>query len=136
MSSTSSSPAASSTPSASPGTDLVGHLLTQALAGAFDSLKGKFTSNVQENGEQYLHQAVERIKETTTGVVAWAKENPVKTALALAALAAVTTFLVKTMTGPIEATGNAETDTEADTEATSGPTAKHKTKAKPRTMHK
>ena len=83
-------------------TDMVSNLLTQALSGAFDSMKGKVTANVQENGEEYLHQAVEKIKESTAGVVAWAKENPVKTALAVAALAAVSTFLVRTMTAPSE----------------------------------
>ena len=78
-------------------TDLVSQLLTQALTGAFDSLKGKVTTNVQENGEEYLHQAAEKIKESTAKVVAWAKQNPVKTALAVAALAAVSTFLVRTI---------------------------------------
>ena len=78
-------------------TDLVSQLLTQALAGAFDSFKGKVTANVQENGEEYLHQAAEKIKESTAKVVVWAKENPVKTALAVAALAAVSTFLVRTI---------------------------------------
>lgn len=117
----------SSTPSTptTPSTDIVGHLLTQALAGAFDSLKGKVTANMQENGEQYLHQAVERIKETTSSVVAWAKENPVKTALALAALAAVTTFLVKTMTSSSASTAEDDSDT-----AMSGSAAKAKAKTK------
>ncbi len=78
--------------------DAVAQLLTQALNGAFDSIKGKVTAKVQENGEEYLHQAAEKIKESTASVIAWAKENPVKTALAVAALAAVSTFLVRMMT--------------------------------------
>lgn len=81
-------------------TDLVGQLLTHALDGAFDSFKGKVTTDIQENGEKYLHQAVEKIKESTSGLVAWAKENPMKTAAALAALAAVSAIIVHTMASP------------------------------------
>lgn len=126
---------ASATP-ATPSTDMVGQLLSQALTGAFDSLKDKVTANVQENGEQYLHQAVEKIKDATSGVVAWAKENPVKTALAIAALAAVTTFLVKTMSGPSEAGADDKSDKDAGSAAKAKAKSESKSKAKPRTMSK
>lgn len=122
---------ASST-SVTPSTDIVGQLLSQALTGAFDSLKDKVTANVQENGEQYLHQAVEKIKDATSGMVAWAKENPVKTALAIAALAAVTTFLVKTMSGSLAAGADGKSDKDAD----SDDKAKAKAKGKARAMNK
>lgn len=82
--------------------DALSELFAQALSGAFDSVKGKVTANVQENGEEYLSQAVEKIKQSTASVVAWAKENPLKTALAVAALAAVSTFLVRTMASSTE----------------------------------
>ena len=88
-------------------TDLIAQLLSQTLTGAFDSLKEKVTANVQENGEEYLQQAVEKIKESTAGVVAWAKENPVKTALAVAALAGVSLFLVKVVSE--SSSGSADT---------------------------
>lgn len=83
-------------------TDALSELFAQALSGAFDSVKGKLTTNVQENGEEYLSQAVEKIKQSTASVVAWAKENPLKTALAAAALAAVSTFLVRTIASSTE----------------------------------
>ena len=92
------------TPAAPQSTDLVAQLLSQALGGAFDSLKGKVTDDVAENGEQYLHQAAEKIKESTAGLVNWAKQNPVKTAIAIAALAAVSTFLVRMMTSSHDTT--------------------------------
>ncbi len=77
--------------------DIFPQLLNQALSSVFESVKDKVAVNVQENGEEYLQQAVEKIKESANKVVTWAKENPVKTAVALAALAAVSTFLVHTV---------------------------------------
>ena len=75
--------------------DLIGQLVTSGLTKAFDAIKEKVTTNVQENGEQYLDEAVEKITETTAEVVEWAKKHPVKTALAVTALAAVSAFLMK-----------------------------------------
>lgn len=102
-------------PAAPQATDLVAQLLSQALGGAFDSLKGKVTDDVAENGEEYLHQAAEKIKEATSGLVTWAKQNPVKTAIAIAALAAVSTFLVRMMTSshdPVKEEGDSPTSKE------------------------
>lgn len=75
--------------------DLIGQLVTSGLTKLFDSMKDSVTTNVQENGEQYLQEAVTKLKASADQVVAWAKRNPVKTALAVAAVAAVSTFLVK-----------------------------------------
>lgn len=77
--------------------DLIGQLVTSGLTKLFDSMKDTVTSNVQENGEQYLQDAVAKLKNSADQVVAWAKRNPVKTALAVAAIAAVSTFLVKSI---------------------------------------
>ena len=77
--------------------DLIGQLVTSGLTKLFDSMKDTVTTNVQENGEQYLQDAVAKLKNSADQVVAWAKRNPVKTALAVAAVAAVSTFLVKSI---------------------------------------
>jgi hypothetical protein len=76
-------------------TDMISELLTHALTGICDSLKGKVAADIQEHGEEYLQGAFDRIKDSATAAVEWAKANPMKTALAVAALAAVSTSLVR-----------------------------------------
>jgi hypothetical protein len=85
----------------------LGSALGDGLASVFDSVKEKMSGAVSENGVAYLEEAVEKLKDSTEKIVEWGKKNPVKTAVAVAAVAAVSTFLVSTMRshGAAPATG-------------------------------
>ena len=77
----------------------ISQMVGTGLADSFDSLKQKVSASITDNGEQYLHDAIDRLKKSTGDLVGWSKKNPVKTAVAVAAVLAVTAFLVTTARG-------------------------------------
>jgi RNase P/RNase MRP subunit POP5 len=74
-------------------------LIDSGLSSSFDAIREKISSTIGDNGEEYLHEAVEKISESTEQVVAWCKKNPIKMVIGIAALTAVSAFLVHTVGG-------------------------------------
>ena len=72
-------------------------MVATGLSHTFDSLKEKVSGNITDNGEQYLSDALEKLKTAATDLGHWGKKNPVKTTIAVAAVLAVTAFLVSTV---------------------------------------
>ncbi len=88
------------TSSGEPGSlHFISQMVGSGLSDSFDSLKEKVSTSITDNGEQYLHDAIARLKQSTSDLVGWSKKNPVKTAVAVAAVLAVTAFLVTTARG-------------------------------------
>lgn len=79
--------------------DLIGQMVDSGLSNTFEALKDKVTAGIKDNGEQYLTDAVDKLKDSASRLSDWAKKNPVKTAVAVAAVLAVTAFLVSTAKG-------------------------------------
>jgi hypothetical protein len=69
-------------------------LINSGLTSSFDAIREKISSSIGSNGEEYLHEAVDKITESTTQVVSWCKKNPIKMVVGIAALTAVSAFLV------------------------------------------
>lgn len=110
----------------------ISQMVGSGLSDSFDSLKQKVSSSITDNGEQYLHDAIERLKKSTGDLVGWSKKNPVKTAVAVAAVLAVTAFLVTTARGGKDkAVGKAagKTKTTAAKQKAAKPKAAKATKA-------
>lgn len=76
--------------------EFISHMLASGLASTFDSLKEKVSGNITDNGEQYLTDALDKLKTAAADLASWGKKNPVKTTIAVAAVLAVTAFLVST----------------------------------------
>jgi hypothetical protein len=72
-------------------------LINSGLTSSFDAVREKISSTIGANGEEYLHEAVDKISESTAQVVTWCKKNPIKMVVGIAALTAVSAFLVHTM---------------------------------------
>jgi hypothetical protein len=72
-------------------------LINSGLTSSFDAIREKLSSTIGSNGEEYLHEAVDKITEATTQVASWCKRNPIKMVVGIAALTAVSAFLVHTM---------------------------------------
>ena len=79
--------------------DFISQMVGTGLSNSFESLKDKVSSAIKDNGEQYLSDALEKLKKSATNLSEWSKENPVKTGVAVAAVLAVTAFLVSTANG-------------------------------------
>ncbi len=77
--------------------DFVSQMVANGLSSTFESLKEKVTANIKDNGEQYLADAIEKLKTSASDLADWGKKNPIKTAAAVAAVLAVTAFLVTTV---------------------------------------
>jgi hypothetical protein len=71
--------------------------ISEGLRGSIDSIKEKLAENMDKNGEAYLQQAVDGVTEATGKLVEWSRQHPVKTAMAGAALMAVTAAIYNTM---------------------------------------
>ncbi len=78
------------------GTGLTG-LINAGLTSSFDAIRERISSGIGSNGEEYLHEAVDKITEATAQVASWCKKNPIKMVVGIAALTAVSAFLVHTM---------------------------------------
>lgn len=76
--------------------DFISQMVGTGLSNGFESLKEKVSASIKDNGEQYLTDALEKLKKSAANLTEWSKENPVKTAVAVAAVLAVTAFLVST----------------------------------------
>ena len=76
--------------------DFISQMVGTGLSNSFETLKGKVSTAIKDNGEEYLGDAVEKLKKSAANLVEWSKENPVKTGVAVAAVLAVTAFLVST----------------------------------------
>ena len=76
--------------------DFISHMVATGLSNSFESLKEKVSVTIKDNGEEYLHDALEKLKKSAVSLTEWSKKNPVKTAVAVAAVLAVTAFLVST----------------------------------------
>lgn len=76
--------------------DFISQMVGTGLSNSFESLKDKVSTAIKDNGEQYLSDAIDKLKKSATHLVEWSKENPVKTGVAVAAVLAVTAFLVST----------------------------------------
>jgi hypothetical protein len=85
---------ASSSAGTAMGMSGVAGLITSGLASSFEALRDKVSDTVTENGEEYLKDGVQKIARSTKDLVAWGKKHPLKTAAAVAALLAVSGFLV------------------------------------------
>jgi hypothetical protein len=72
-------------------------LIDSGLSSSFDAIREKISSTIGNNGEEYLHEAVDKISESTEQVVAWCKKNPIKMVIGIAALTAVSAFLIHTV---------------------------------------
>jgi hypothetical protein len=72
-------------------------LINSGLTSSFDAIKERISSTIGNNGEEYLHEAVDKITESTAQVTAWCKKNPIKMVVGIAALTAVSAFLVHTV---------------------------------------
>ncbi len=72
-------------------------LINSGLTSSFDAIREKIAATVGDNGEEYLHDAVEKITDSTAQIVSWCKKNPIKMVIGVAALTAVSAFLVHTM---------------------------------------
>jgi hypothetical protein len=72
-------------------------LINSGLTSSFDAIKDKISSTIGNNGEEYLHEAVDKITESTAQVATWCKKNPIKMVVGIAALTAVSAFLVHIM---------------------------------------
>lgn len=79
--------------------DFISQMVGTGLSNSFESLKDKVSTAIKDNGEQYLSDAIDKLKKSATHLVEWSKENPVKTGVAVAAILAVTAFLVSTANG-------------------------------------
>ena len=101
--------------------DFISQMVATGLSHTFDSLKEKVSGNITDNGEQYLADALEKLKTAATDLGHWGKKNPVKTTIAVAAVLAVTAFLVST------AKKDAHNE---DDDETSGKASKTSSKAK------
>ena len=73
------------------------NFINSGLSSSFDAIRQKLTETIGDNGEKYLHEAVDKITDTTSQVATWSKKNPIKLAVGVAALMAVSAFLVHTM---------------------------------------
>ncbi len=71
--------------------------LESGLISAVDALTKAITSKINENGEEYLSEATEKITGAVAQTVEWSKKHPVKLAIGGAALIAAAGFLVSTM---------------------------------------
>jgi hypothetical protein len=94
------SPAQSSSNSGKGGSDTgtgLSALINTGLTSSFEAIREKISSTISTNGEEYLHEAVDKITESTAQVVSWCKKNPIKMVVGVAALTAVSAFLVHTM---------------------------------------
>jgi hypothetical protein len=78
----------------------LGSLLNSGLTSSFEAIRDKISQSVTENGEEYLKEAAEKITKSTSQVVEWSRKNPIKLAVGVAALLAVSAFLVHTMKNP------------------------------------
>lgn len=76
--------------------EFISQMLATGLASSFESLKDKVSVNFKDNGEQYLTDALDKLKKAAADLADWGKKNPVKTTVAVAAVLAVTAFLVST----------------------------------------
>jgi hypothetical protein len=76
--------------------EFISQVVASGLTNSFESMKEKVASTITENGEQYLEDALEKMKHSASKLAEWSKENPVKIAVALAAVLAVTAFLLST----------------------------------------
>jgi len=72
-------------------------LINSGLTSSFDAIRERISSSIGSNGEEYLHEAVDRITDATTQVTTWCKKNPIKMVIGIAALTAVSAFLVHTV---------------------------------------
>lgn len=79
--------------------DFISQMVATGLSKSFESLKDKVSSTIKGNGEEYLSDALEKLKKSAVSLTEWSKQNPVKTAIAVAAVLAVTAFLVSTAKG-------------------------------------
>jgi hypothetical protein len=75
----------------------VSSMISAGLASSFDVIREKLSASISTNGEEYLHEAVDKITSATAEVVTWCKKNPIKMVVGVAALTAVSAFLVHTM---------------------------------------
>lgn len=76
--------------------DFISQMVATGLSNSFESLKDKVSATIKDNGEDYLGEALEKLKKSAAHLAEWSKQNPVKTAVAVAAVLAVTAFLVAT----------------------------------------
>lgn len=76
--------------------DFISQMVATGLSNSFESLKDKVSATIKDNGEEYLSDALEKLKKSAAQLTEWSKQNPVKTAVAVAAVLAVTAFLVAT----------------------------------------
>jgi hypothetical protein len=85
-------------------TALVGSMLTNVLSEATSSLKEYADAKITEHGPVYMKKASAKVAKTTDELMAWAKDHPVKTAAAVAALVAAAALLRAAMK-PVAAEG-------------------------------
>ena len=76
--------------------DFISQMVATGLSNSFEALKEKVSVTIKDNGEEYLDDALEKLKKSAISLTEWSKKNPVKTAIAVAAVLAVTAFLVST----------------------------------------
>ena len=76
--------------------DFISQMVATGLSNSFETLKDKVSATIKDNGEEYLSDALEKLKKSASNLAEWSKQNPVKTAVAVAAVLAVTAFLVAT----------------------------------------
>jgi hypothetical protein len=72
-------------------------LLKDGLSSSFEALRGKIGDTLSDKGEGYLETSITKLNKTTSQLVKWSKKHPVKLACGIAAVMAVSTFLVHTM---------------------------------------
>ena len=80
-----------------PSIDVISQLIAAGLAKSFAALREKLTETIAESGEHYLADAIDQMKDSAGKLVQWSKKNPVQTAVAVAAVLAVSAFLISTM---------------------------------------
>lgn len=78
-------------------------VIAEGLRGSIDSLTEKLSQSIDRKGDSYLSKAVEGVTEATEKLVVWGRQHPVKTAVAGAALVAVTATIYATMHNKIAA---------------------------------
>lgn len=106
--------------------DFISQLVASGLSNGFESLKEKVSVSIKDNGEEYLTDALDKLKKAAVSLTEWSKKNPVKTAVAVAAVLAVTAFLVSTTKG---GTASAKTAGKAASKTASKSTSSARTAA-------
>ena len=70
-----------------------------SLSGAMEKVKDEVSQQVKTHGERYLDSTKQHVTEMTAKVVSWGKEHPMRVAGAVAALIAVSGFLLNLVHG-------------------------------------